>query len=113
MQILAISGSLRQGSHNSALLRAAATLPPPGAEMVFFDQLESIPAFNEDRLEPRPPQEQILRDAVAEADGVLDRHPRVQQLDPGCARKCARLAVATQIRRARSAANPCWSSEPR
>ena len=34
LRILAINGSLRTGSHNGALLRAAAALLPPGAELV-------------------------------------------------------------------------------
>ena len=50
MHILAISGSLRQGSYNAALLRAAADLLPPGVALTVYDHLEQIPAFNEDRV---------------------------------------------------------------
>ena len=48
MRVLGISGSLRAGSHNSRLLRAAAELLPPGAELEVFDGLREIPPFDED-----------------------------------------------------------------
>ena len=37
MKVLGLSGSLRAGSHNSMLLRAAADLLPPECELVEFD----------------------------------------------------------------------------
>ena len=57
MKVLGISGSLRQDSHNSRLLRAAAELLPPGAELEEFTGLREIPAVRRGhraRL-PRPP----------------------------------------------------------
>ena len=39
MRILGISGSLRRGSHNRKLLRAAAAAMPPGASFVEWDGL--------------------------------------------------------------------------
>jgi NAD(P)H-dependent FMN reductase len=36
LRILGISGSLRQGSHNTSLLRAAAKLLPPGVGLEVF-----------------------------------------------------------------------------
>lgn len=83
MHILAISGSLRQGSHNTALLRAAAKLLPPGVTVSFYDQLEEIPAFNEDRVAERPESVDRLWDAVAEADGVLISTPEYNSSIPG------------------------------
>src|SRR3954452_10558941 len=56
MRILGIAGSLRRGSHNRKLLRAAAPLLPPGVELVEWDGLAGIPAFNED-FESTPPEE--------------------------------------------------------
>ncbi len=75
MRILAISGSLRRDSHNSALLRAAAGLMAPGVETEIYEGLADIPAFNEDQLEPRPPAEERLREAIATADGILIATP--------------------------------------
>lgn len=83
MRILAISGSLRQGSHNSALLRAAADLLPPGVELVVHDGLRDIPPFDEDFLEPTPVSVQRLRDEVAAADGVLISTPEYNSSIPG------------------------------
>ena len=44
MRILGISGSLRRGSHNRKLLRAAAYALPSGSELVEWDGLAAIPA---------------------------------------------------------------------
>ena len=43
MRLLAISGSLRRGSYNSALLAAAATASPPDVEFVTWRGLAGIP----------------------------------------------------------------------
>ena len=48
MRILAISGSLRAASHNTALLRAAAEVAPAGVEVVLYDGLDRLPHYNED-----------------------------------------------------------------
>ncbi len=83
MRILAISGSLRRDSHNTALLRAAADLLPPGVELTLYGRLGEIPPFNEDELEPRPAAAQALGDAVAQADGVLISTPEYNSSIPG------------------------------
>ena len=48
MKILAISGSLRVASLNSALLRAAARLAPAGINVVVYRGLGDLPLFNPD-----------------------------------------------------------------
>ncbi|MCU1349277.1 MAG: flavoprotein, partial [Acidobacteria bacterium] len=48
MRILAISGSLRNGSSNTNLLRAAAALAPDGVDVVLYDRLGDLPPFNPD-----------------------------------------------------------------
>src|ERR671932_417064 len=48
MRVLGISGSLRQDSFNSGLLRAAAGVLPPGAELEVFDGLKAIPPYDAD-----------------------------------------------------------------
>ena len=83
MHILAISGSLRQGSYNTALLRAAAEKLPPGVAVTYYDHLEEIPAFNEDRVAERPEPVERLWDAVAEVDGVLISTPEYNSSIPG------------------------------
>ena len=44
MRVLGISGSLRSGSHNTRLLRAAAELLPPPGSLELFDDLKGGPA---------------------------------------------------------------------
>jgi chromate reductase len=83
MKILAISGSLRRDSHNTALLRAAADLLPPEVEVTRYEGLAAIPAFNEDDVSDRPAAAQDLWDAVAEADGVLISTPEYNSSIPG------------------------------
>ena len=72
MRVLGISGSLRRDSHNSALLRAAAELLPPGAELEVFDGLKAIPPYDaDDDTTPGPEAVEALRSAIAAADAVL------------------------------------------
>lgn len=75
MKILAISGSLRLASINSALLRAAARLSPPNVEIRVFRTVGELPLFNPD-LEPRmPPQVSALHAEVAASDALLIASP--------------------------------------
>ncbi len=48
LRILGISGSLRQGSHNTSLLRAAVELPPLGVELEVFEGLRDAPPYDMD-----------------------------------------------------------------
>ena len=83
MKILAISGSLRAASHNTALLRAAADLAPEGVEVELYQGLELLPPFNED-WERDPPSEAIrLREAIDDADTVLFSTPEYNGTMPG------------------------------
>ena len=83
MRILAISGSLRRDSHNTALLRAAADLLPPEVELVRYEKLGTIPAFNEDDVPDRPGPAQDLWDAAESADGLLLATPEYNSSIPG------------------------------
>jgi|SRR5688500_12723763 len=83
MTLLGISGSLRKDSHNTQLLRAAADLLPPGTELRIFGELGEIPPFDEDAEHFPPPAVAALKDAVAEADGVLIATPEYNHSIPG------------------------------
>lgn len=84
MRLLAISGSLRRGSLNSALLRAAGGLVPPGASVVHFDGLAGIPPYSEDLdVEPAPAAVVALRREIAAADGLLLATPEYNASIPG------------------------------
>ena len=84
MRVLGISGSLRRGSLNSALLRAAAERLPGGAELVEFDRLGEVPPYDEDvELAGTPAVVEELRQAVRDADAVLIATPEYNHSIPG------------------------------
>jgi chromate reductase len=84
MRVLGISGSLRSGSLNSALLRAAAERLPAGAELVEYERLGEIPPYDEDvELESTPAVVEELRQAVRDADAVLIATPEYNHSIPG------------------------------
>jgi chromate reductase, NAD(P)H dehydrogenase (quinone) len=71
MQILGISGSLRAGSFDTRLLRAATDLVP-GAQFTIWGGLRDVPPFDEDDEHgPAPPAVRDLRAAIAQADAAL------------------------------------------
>ena len=83
MRVLGISGSLREGSHNTELLRAAAKLLPPGTQLELYEGLAGIPPYGED-VEHEPPQAVTeLKDAIAAADVVLFSTPEYNHSLPG------------------------------
>jgi chromate reductase len=84
VKILAISGSLRAASHNTALLRAASTLAPDGVEVQLYEGLEQLPPYNEDHDTDIPAAEVAqLRRQIANADGVLFSTPEYNGTIPG------------------------------
>ena len=71
IKVLGISGSLRAGSFNSGLLRAAASVLPPDMEMTTF-ALHDIPLFNADvEAQGNPAPVTALQQAIGAADGLL------------------------------------------
>ncbi len=82
--IIGISGSLRVGSFNSALLRAAVTLMPDGA-VLRIGSIKGIPLYDGD-LEDRegiPATVAALKDQIAAADGLLLVTPEYNNAMPG------------------------------
>ena len=55
MKILALSGSLRTGSHNTKLLQAAAAVAPDGIEITLYERLKEIPPYDADDDIPGAP----------------------------------------------------------
>lgn len=75
IQILAFAGSLREGSYNKALLRAAKELAPASMTIEFFD-LQGIPLYNADvEAEGDPPRVQEFKEAIRNSDGLLIATP--------------------------------------
>ena len=48
MKILAVSGSLRAGSHNTQLLRAATEAAPEGVEVEVWEGIGDLPLYDQD-----------------------------------------------------------------
>ncbi|HKO26863.1 MAG TPA: NADPH-dependent FMN reductase [Solirubrobacteraceae bacterium] len=84
LRILGISGSLRRGSHNTNLLRAAGELLPPGVELDVYDGLRDLPPYDADLdVDPADPAVERLRQAISSADGVLIATPEYNGSIPG------------------------------
>src|SRR6266542_2886407 len=84
MRLLAISGSLREGSYNRALLEAAVTAArcAGDVEVVVWAGLADIPAYNED-LDAIPEPVAERRAELAAADAVLISTPEYNASVPG------------------------------
>ena len=74
IDILGISGSLRQASYNTALLRAAAELMRTNMSMEIFD-LSPLPMFSQELENPFPESVIHFRARLAQADAVLIATP--------------------------------------
>ena len=101
-KILGISGSLRERSYNTALLRAAAELAPPDVEIEIFD-LAQIPLYNDDVESAGDPEAVAdLREAVAEADALLLATPEYNRGTSGVLKNTidwlSRPALASVLR---------------
>ncbi|MBZ9737808.1 MULTISPECIES: NADPH-dependent FMN reductase [unclassified Mesorhizobium] len=84
LKILAISGSLRAASTNSALVAALALNAPEGCRVTVYDELGRLPIFNPDDEGERTPREASdLIDAVTRADGVIVSCPEYAHGVPG------------------------------
>ena len=75
MKILAISGSLRAASMNTALLRAVARLAPDDVFVVLFNGLGEMPLFNPDIEATDPPAVASLRAQIVSADALIIASP--------------------------------------
>ena len=71
-KLIGISGSLRRGSFNTALLRAATKLVPSGAQLV-TETLHGVPLYDGDveTAQGLPQRVTELKEAIAAADGLL------------------------------------------
>jgi chromate reductase len=107
MRILAISGSLRDASNNTRLLRVAAEEAPEDVELVVWEGLKEIPPYDQDDdLVPGPPAVEAFREAVREADAVLFATPEYNSSVPGALKNAldwASRPVATNAFRSKPA----------
>ena len=84
VRIIGLSGSLRAGSYNAQLLRAAVRLAPSGMELV-SGTIRGIPLYDGDMeaAEGVPPLVAALKDEIAAADGLLLVTPEYNNSIPG------------------------------
>ena len=83
MRLLAISGSLRAGSFNTALARAAVNLAPAGVDVQVFEGLGDLPLFDADLEADAHEAVRHLRDEIEAADAVLFVTPEYNGSIPG------------------------------
>lgn len=73
--LLAISGSLRQHSYNSAALQALKSVAPPHIQVTIYQQLGELPLFNPDLEQQSIPALDNLRQQLANADALVIASP--------------------------------------
>lgn len=84
VKLIGFAGSLRKGSFNAALLRAAAASMPDGSSLT-ITSIDGIPLYNEDEEQASgiPPAVSALKDAIAEGDGLVIATPEYNNSIPG------------------------------
>jgi chromate reductase, NAD(P)H dehydrogenase (quinone) len=75
MKILAISGSLRKASLNTALLRAVARIAPPEIDVLLYRGLGDLPFFNPDIEASEPAPVVAFRNQILASDALLIASP--------------------------------------
>ena len=86
VRILLVSGSLREGSTNTAVLRTAGEVAPAEVKTVLYAGMGSLPHFNPDsdrEGEPVVPAVRHLREQIAAADAILICTPEYAGALPG------------------------------
>src|SRR3954463_6886451 len=84
MRILAISGSLREASNSTALLRALREEAPEGVTVEIWSRLKEIPPYDQDDdVVPGPTTVDAFRQLVREVDAVFFATPEYNSSVPG------------------------------
>ena len=99
MRVLAISGSLRKGSSNTAALEALARLAPEGMRVLVYQDLAELPPYNpDDDLEDQPKPELVraLRAIVGACDAVVISVPEYAHGVPGVFKNALDWLVASE-----------------
>ncbi len=110
VSVLAIAGSLRAGSYNRALMRAAIEIKPLEMSVKEFD-LRSIPFYDGDVEAQGDPQAvTAMKSAISAADGVLIATPEYHHSIPGVLKNA--LDWAGRDTKGRGAATCCLAGKP-
>ncbi|MBV8518170.1 MAG: NAD(P)H-dependent oxidoreductase [Acidobacteria bacterium] len=99
VRVLAISGSLRRASTNTAALEALARLAPEGVRVLLFRDLAHLPPFNpdDDREDaPKPEPVEALRTLVGASDAIVIAAPEYAHGVPGVLKNALDWLVASE-----------------
>ncbi|MBP5133836.1 NAD(P)H-dependent oxidoreductase [Pseudomonas protegens] len=95
VQLLAVSGSIRAASSNSALLRAAEVLSPEGVSIKHYLAVGQLPHFDPDLADDPPQSVRELRALVGKVDGILISCPEYARGIPGSFKNALDWLVAS------------------
>jgi chromate reductase, NAD(P)H dehydrogenase (quinone) len=99
LRILAISGSLRRASTNTAVLEALARLAPEDVKVLVYGDLAKLPSFNPDddiEDEPKPEPVETLRALVDASDALVMAAPEYAHGLPGALKNALDWLVASE-----------------
>ena len=99
MRLLAISGSLRRASTNTAALEALARLAPEGVKVLVYRELADLPPFNPDddvEDKPKPEPVETLRALVSASDALIIAAPEYAHGPPGVLKNALDWLVASE-----------------
>lgn len=97
MKILGISGSLRAGSYNKAILLKASELLPGNVEMYVHD-LHQLPLYDDVLAAENPPASVLaFREAIARSDGLLIASPEYNYTITGVLKNALDWAATNTI----------------
>jgi len=99
VRVLAISGSLRKSSTNTAALEALARLAPDGVRVLVYRDVATLPPFNpdDDVEERRKPQAvETLRELVGASDAIVIATPEYAHGLPGVLKNALDWLVASE-----------------
>ena len=99
MRFLAISGSLRRASTNTAALEALARLAPDGVKVLVYRDLDKLPPFNPDEDvedKPKPEPVETLRALIGASDAIIIAAPEYAHGVPGVLKNALDWLVASE-----------------
>jgi chromate reductase, NAD(P)H dehydrogenase (quinone) len=98
-RVLAISGSLRKASTNTAVLEALARLAPEGVSVLVYRDLAKLPPFNPDDDgddRPKPEAVEAFRAAVEQSDALIIAAPEYAHGVAGALKNALDWLVASE-----------------
>lgn len=96
MEILAVPGSVREGSYNTSLLKAVSVLAHDKINVTVYDELKYIPIFEPDISEEKLPEPvSFLMSQIKASDGLIISTPEYAHGVPGTLKNMLDWLVAT------------------